>query len=298
MTDETGNPYPFDFFETIVGISFPQAGGYVLLTITASTTVNGTTAPPCPQVLLTLGPKEKLIQKQEACKPKFTPAKDSVIPVFFVFNNVAGPVTLANYQNVINSSIFPAALFATQFARIVGSPTGFKDPEAFGVEPVPEGGSGFFSTAAIAQGYANSWNAHIHGAAPGSGVAVFLSDGSTLDANPAPVSVQRLDQPVHTPATATSNFTGKYLIKVPTDLTTLLAKVSIGPGSSFATIFGYHGKVPANIGAIPAGSDDSSNEAQLNQTGTYTITSVLTKDPISRVSSNAVTISAGGGHVG
>lgn len=296
--DTTGNPYPFDFFETIVGINFPQSGGYMLLVITASTTVNGTVAPPCPQVVLTLGAKETLVQKLEQCTPKLTPAKDTIVPVFFVFNSVAGNVTLANYMNVVQGSIFPPALFATQFSRSVGSPSGFKDPEAFGVEPVPEGGSGFFSTQAIAQGYASSWNAHIHGAPAGSGAAVYRSDGTTLDADPAPVVVRRLDQPVHTPATATANFTGKYLIKVPNDLTSMKAKVAIGPGSSFATVFGYHGKVPANIASVPPGSDDSSNEAQINQTGTYTITSVITKAPISRIASNAVTIAASGGGFG
>lgn len=286
MTDTTGDPYPFDFFETIVGISFPAPGGYVLLTVTASITVNGTTPPPCPTVTLKLGGKETLIQKQEACTPKLTPAKDTVSRVFFVFNNVAGTVTVANYQNVVQGSIFPPALFSTQFSRSVGSPTGFKDPEAFGVEPVPEGGSGLFSTAAIAQGYADNWNAHIHGSAPGSGVAVYAADGSTINADPAPVVVQHLDIPVHTPATATANFTGKYLIKVPRDLTTFTATVTASHGSSQATIFGYHGTAPKTIAAIQPGSDDSSNEASINQSGTYTITSVVPQ----ATNANTVTI--------
>lgn len=31
--DETGNPYPFDFFETIVGINFPQSGGFAVVSL-------------------------------------------------------------------------------------------------------------------------------------------------------------------------------------------------------------------------------------------------------------------------
>lgn len=308
MTDDTGSPYPFDFLETIVGISFPSQGGYVLITVTAIANATGVGAgppppfPTPPKPVIALGAGEKLIDQTTTVTQKTTKAKTGTSTVFFVFNSVAGPVTPANYQNVINSSLFPPVLFATQFALVVGSPTGFKSPEAFGVEPVPEGGSGFFSTAAIAQGYASSWNAHIKGAPAGSGVAVFLSDGSTLDANPAPVSVSSVTTPTVTPAVATTTSVTKYLVKVPLVKTTLNLTVTTPQGQSDLTIFGFHGTTPKKVAQTNPVNSDSGDEASLAGTkATYTVTSEILRTGQAKQGplENTVTVKvAGGGGAG
>lgn len=296
--------YSFDFFETIVAISFPQKGGYVLITVTSETNAFGSGLGPVPPfpapptLSVVLGPNEKIIDQTQQVQQKSTKAKTDISRAFFVFNNVAGPVTLANYQNVVVGDIFPPALFATQFARVVGSPTGFKDPEAFGVEPVPEGGSGFFSTAAIAAQYAGSWNAHIHGAPPGSGAAVYLADGSTMDANPAPVIVQHIDVPTVTPAVATTILVTKYLVKVPLDKTTITVTVNTPQGQSALTISGFHGKAPLKVAQVNLSNADSSDGAsRAGSKAVYTLTSEILPTGQAKQGplSNTVTATVSGG---
>lgn len=292
MTDTTGDPYPFDFFETIVGISFPS-GGYVLVTTTSFTSTNTATPPPPAKVTFgKLPDKVKLIDHDQRLTKQVTPARDFVTKVFFVFNDVAGPVTLANYKNVVVGNVFPQGLFATQFAIAVGSPTGFKNPEAFGVEPVPEGGDGFFSTAAIAQGYADNWNAHIHGAPAGSGAAVYLSDGSTMDANPAPVSVHEIDVPQHQNASASTTSIERFLFKVPKSLSTFTLKINSPQGSSDVLIDGFHGKTPTSVSAVKLADADTDAETGGNSSSTYTLTSQITKGPTGL--KNTVTATGGG----
>lgn len=289
--DTTGNPYPFDYLETIVGISFPS-GGYILVTVTAYTNSNTANPPPPASIVFgKLPDKVKLINQDQRITTQVIPARDFVTKFFFVFNDVAGPVTLANYRNVVVGSIFPPALFATQFSRSVGSPTGFKDPEAFGVEPVPEGGDGFFSTAAIAQGYADNWNAHIHGSPAGSGSAVYLSNGATLDANPAPVSVHEIDVPGHQNASATTTLTARYLFKVPKAKSTLTATVTANQGTSQLLIDGFHGSPPSSVTAVIVADADTDALAGANSNGKYTMTTETTRGPSGLV--NTVTVQGG-----
>lgn len=286
--------YSFDFLETIVAISFATPGGYLLITVTAMNNAGSVTPPPPPSFALTLGAKEKIIQQQSKTTTKITPAHDVTTRFWFVFNSVAGPVTPDNFQNVILNTVFPPVQFATQFARAVAAKgSGFKDPEAYGVEPVPEGGSGFFSTQAIAQGYADNWNSVIGPTPPIGAPAVFLSNGTPIDADPFPVSVQHVDAVVHVPAVSVTTITTKYLIKVPVDLTTLVAKVTANSQSNLL-VTGYHGKAPATIAAADANPEDTSDQKGSVGNTTYTSTSVISgKPPLNQV---ALTASGGGGN--
>lgn len=283
--------YSFDFFETIVGINFPQSGGYVLMRVDAHTNTVGTPRPPNPSVSLVLPTGAKLIQKLEPVTAVFTPAHTTTTRIYFVWSSLVPLPTLADYDNIVVSSIFPPATYAQQFARSVGSPTGFKDPQAFGVEVPPEGGSGYFSTAAIADGYAASWNSHISGSEFD---GAYLSDGTVLDGGKAaPVFVTFIDVPVTTPATWTLTLHGQYLLSLPKTppLSSFTATVTAQTGDSHVTLTGYHGKVPASIAAITA-PEDMSAEASIGQNGAvqYTMTSQI----IDKLNHVTVAITGGG----
>lgn len=277
--DTSGNPYPFDFLETLVGISFPVAGGYVLISITAIASALGTTPPPPPTVLLQLplGGKAKLIDKQESNKTKTTPAKTTITKLFFAWSALLPLPTVNNYNTVVVANIDPPIQYANQFANITITNTQTTNPINLGVEPPPEGGDGYFSTAAIAQGYVNSWNGHIGIADHGGAFGI----GGIVNGSPSPVSVKELDVPITTPATSTTTLTGKYLVKIPADLTTFTATVTAGPGgTSTLLITGFHGAAPTKVAQVNLANSDSDAAASANgTTKTYTMTSVVATKP-------------------
>lgn len=266
--------YSMDFLQQVIAVQF--GGQYVLVTIASTSTVDGVTPPPCQQVTLKLAKGQKLVDKQEKCTKSINPPV--VLNRWFIWSNNIFPFPDKDNFNFPGN---PTPSYGGQLAQLIDPAFGgFRPPSAFGVVGGPDFTDGTFSSAAHADTYAASWNAAFSGAGGGpvyfgQPSNFFGADGTVIMAAFAPATVELVTLSPDKGSAKTS-FSGKYLISVPSALSSIGVTVGNGPGSTTFEIFGYHGATPKTVDKVPATSDTSAFSGPISGTAPFTATSVTT----------------------
>lgn len=277
--------YSFDFLQQVVNVHF-VSGGFILLTAKGVSQSSGSpTPPPAPSVKLSLGAKEKLIARQDVITTTSVPAHNVTVPLFFIWPGGHTLPTPLNYGNVVEVDV--AATFAGQFSQIIDmGGSGFLPVTSFGIHLPETGGTGIYSTLAIAKQAASIWNARWAGGAP-STTTWFNADGSTTTGGYADVAAAQLNVVVPVPASASSTLNGKYLISVPDALTTMTAVLSAANTSTSMRVDGYSTPVPKSIAGIKGAPDSTETVSGPAGTATFTVTSQVLQGPADTVVSVA-----------
>jgi hypothetical protein len=295
MVDASDHPpYGFDFFETIIAVHWPSSQvGYVLLQVSAVTTINGSIPPPCPSVALNIAAEMKTIQVVSACVPVTIPAHNVTTKFFFVWPTGAPFPDVTNFDNQVETDVSYAGQFSEQ---IDINSSGFGSPGSHGIAGASS--NGFYSSLANAAVYASNFNARMALSPPGSTLTYFnsaIGSGETTISFLG-ISAAELDVTTLVPASSTATLTYKALIQVPPGLSILRPTVTVGPGTSTMLGWGLSGTTLTSVAQALTQSPDSISGDVFNGTGTYTVTNILTINPgsESHATDDQVTVVGGG----
>lgn len=296
MSDD---PYGMDFLETIVNVHFNSEVGYVLLSISAVTSLNGTVMPPCPVVTFDIGKGAKLVDRQESCTHKLIPAKPIVEKLFFIWSTIAPFPTATNFGNIVGhvpGGQIPDLGYGAQFSQFIQINFAQFAPPIF----AGQSQAGVYTSLSRAQAAAAALNASVFTGHPGGSTMGFWpADGSGLIQHAGliqPPFAAELDIKTTSPASAQSTLTGTYLFSVPFDLAHVKPTVTVGPGTSTIKAAGFSDITLKTAAAATHATPDTIANGASTTTGTYDVTSVVGPGDKPKAHKNTVTVT--GGHTG